>query len=55
MSERRLGAVPATAGAPLTLAGAAMYVLSSPRLPVPFIGLAALTTGLVMIVATRRS
>ncbi|MER5215442.1 hypothetical protein ABT063_34105 [Streptomyces sp. NPDC002838] len=55
MSERRTGVVLAAAGAPLTLAGAAMYVLPGPGLPVLAIGLAALITGLVMIAATRRS
>ncbi|WP_351230032.1 hypothetical protein [Streptomyces sp. NPDC002133] len=55
MSQRSTGAVLATAGAPLTLAGAAMYVLPGPGFPVLVIGLAALTTGLIMIAATRRS
>ncbi|MGG7569262.1 hypothetical protein [Streptomyces sirii] len=55
MSERCLGAVLATAGAPLALARAAMYVLPGPSFPILVIGLAALATGLVVIVATRRS
>jgi hypothetical protein len=55
MSERRIGAALAAAGSPLTLAGAAMYVLPGPGLPVLVIGLVALVTGLVMIATTRRS
>ncbi|MFF3402991.1 hypothetical protein ACFYW6_31380 [Streptomyces sp. NPDC002659] len=55
MSERRIWTVLATAGAPLTLAGAAMYLLPGPGVPVLITGLAALTTGLVMIAATHRS
>lgn len=55
MSEHRIGIVLATAGAVLSLTGAAMYVLPGPGLPVLVIGLAALTTGLVMTAATRRT
>ncbi|MEV8125372.1 hypothetical protein AB0P07_14920 [Streptomyces sp. NPDC085944] len=55
MSERRTGLILAAAGAPLTLAGAFMYVLPGPGFPVLIIGLAALVTGLVMTVAARRT
>lgn len=55
MSERRIGAVLAAAGALLTLAGAAMYVLPGPGFLILVIGLGALITGLVMVAAIRRS
>ncbi|MFD9516828.1 hypothetical protein [Streptomyces sp. NPDC059979] len=51
MSERRIGAILAAAGALLTLAGAVMYVFPGPGFPVHTIGLAALVTGLVMATA----
>ncbi|WP_030842243.1 hypothetical protein [Streptomyces sp. NRRL F-4474] len=51
MSEHRIGTVLATAGAVLSLSGAAMYVLPGPGSPV----LVALTTGLVMTADTRRT
>ncbi|WNZ06484.1 hypothetical protein [Streptomyces sp. 11x1] len=63
MSEHRIRTILATAGAVLSLTGAAMYVLTGaamyvlpgPGLPVLVTGLAALTTGLVMTAATRRT
>jgi hypothetical protein len=54
VTEHRIGTVLATGGALLSLAGAARYVLSGPGLPVLIIGLAALTSGIVMTAATRR-
>ncbi|MFG2981245.1 hypothetical protein ACGFYQ_08275 [Streptomyces sp. NPDC048258] len=54
MSERRNGRVMAAIGAPLTLAGTAMYVLPGPGFPVLVLGLALLITGLVMAAAGRR-
>ncbi|MEU3091369.1 hypothetical protein ACWCQ0_41940 [Streptomyces massasporeus] len=39
----------------LTATGAAMYVLPGPGFPILVIGLAALTTGLVMAAAGHRS
>lgn len=54
MSERRIGRVMAAIGAPLTLAGVAMYFLPGPGFPVLIIGLALLVTGLVMAAAGRR-
>ncbi|USQ85644.1 hypothetical protein NFX46_18880 [Streptomyces phaeoluteigriseus] len=53
VSERRIGKVMAALGAPLTLAGVAMYFLPGPGLPVLIIGLALLITGLAMAVARR--
>ncbi|WP_432073835.1 hypothetical protein [Streptomyces wuyuanensis] len=55
MFGRRPGAALAAGGTALTLAGAAMYVLPGPGLPVLAIGLAALITGLVVMAATRGS
>lgn len=55
MSEHRIGTVLATAGAVMSLTGATMYVLPGPGLPGLVTGLAALTTGLVMTAATRRT
>jgi hypothetical protein len=54
MSERRIGTVLAAVGAPLTLAGALMYVLPGPGFPVLVIGMALLATGLVMAAASRQ-
>lgn len=54
MSERRIGRVLAAVGAPLALAGVAMYLLPGPGVPVLIIGLALLTTGIVMAAAGRR-
>ncbi|MGW4976966.1 hypothetical protein [Streptomyces mirabilis] len=54
MSERQVGKVLAAVGAPLTLAGVAMYFLPGPGFPVLVIGLALLVTGLVMTAAGRR-
>ncbi|MEH0419960.1 hypothetical protein [Streptomyces sp. B21-083] len=51
ISERRIGSALAAVGAPLTLAGALMYVLPGPGFPVLVIGLALLITGLVMVAA----
>ncbi|MFF7969379.1 hypothetical protein ACFZC3_29005 [Streptomyces sp. NPDC007903] len=55
MTERRIGTILATAGTPLTLAGALMYVLPGPGFPVLVIGLATLITGLVMTATTPRT
>ncbi|MEU9279704.1 hypothetical protein [Streptomyces sp. NPDC048341] len=54
MSEGRIGTMLAAVGAPLTLAGALMYVLPGPGFPVLVIGLAVLITGLVMVAAGHR-
>ncbi|GAA2258833.1 hypothetical protein GCM10010145_34000 [Streptomyces ruber] len=54
MSQRRIGTFLATAGALLTLVGAALYVLPGPGAPVLVTGLAALITGLVINTAGRR-
>ncbi|MFD3757741.1 PGPGW domain-containing protein [Streptomyces sp. NPDC058622] len=54
VSERRIGKVLAAIGAPLTLAGVAMYFLPGPGVPVLIIGLSLLVTGLVMTAAERR-
>ncbi|WP_191971884.1 hypothetical protein [Streptomyces luteolifulvus] len=54
MSEHRIGTILATAGAVLSLSGAAMYVLPGPGSPILVTGLAALTTGIVMTAATHR-
>ncbi|SDN06727.1 hypothetical protein [Streptomyces wuyuanensis] len=55
MFGRRIGAVLAAVGTALSLAGAGMYVLPGPGLPVLAIGLASLITGLIVIAATRRN
>jgi hypothetical protein len=55
MTERRIGAILAAVGTPLTLAGALMYVLPGPGFPVLVIGLVTLITGLVMTATTRRN
>ncbi|MEV8312456.1 hypothetical protein AB0P36_35580 [Streptomyces flavidovirens] len=54
MSERRIGTVLAAVGAPLTLAGALMYVLPGSGSPVPAIGMTLLITGLVIATAGHR-
>lgn len=54
VSERQIGKVLAAIGAPLTLAGVAMYFLPGPGVPVLIIGLALLITGLAMTAAGRR-
>ncbi|WP_184792011.1 hypothetical protein [Streptomyces sp. 3211] len=54
MSERQFGKVLAAIGAPLTLAGAAMYSLPGPGFPVLIVGLALLVTGLIMTASTHR-
>ncbi|MDJ0382129.1 PGPGW domain-containing protein [Streptomyces sp. G-G2] len=54
VSERQVGRVMAAIGAPLTLAGVAMYFLPGPGFPVLIIGLALLITGLVMTASARR-
>lgn len=54
-TDRRIGAILAAAGAPLTLAGALMYVRPGPGFPSWSSGLATLITGLVMTAATRRN
>ncbi|MEU9240669.1 hypothetical protein [Streptomyces sp. NPDC048385] len=53
MSERRIGTMLAAVGAPLTLAGALMYVLPGPGFPVLVIGLALLITGLLTAAGYR--
>ncbi|MEN8656148.1 PGPGW domain-containing protein [Streptomyces sp. 21So2-11] len=50
----RIGRVMAAVGAPLTVAGVAMYFLPGPGTPVLITGLALLVTGLVMALAARR-
>ncbi|MFF8968984.1 hypothetical protein [Streptomyces sp. NPDC014995] len=55
MPQRRIGFVLTAVGTPLSLAGAAMYVLPGPGLPFLAMGLAALTTGLVVLAVTRRA
>ncbi|MET9852104.1 hypothetical protein ABZY57_03975 [Streptomyces sp. NPDC006450] len=54
VSERQIGRVLAAMGAPLTLAGAAMYFLPGPGFPVLIIGLSLLLTGLAMAAAGHR-
>ncbi|MFD3870339.1 hypothetical protein [Streptomyces sp. NPDC058623] len=54
VSERRIGKVLAAIGAPLTLAGVAMYFLPGPGFPALTVGLTLLATGLVMAAAGRR-
>ncbi|WP_327370691.1 hypothetical protein [Streptomyces sp. NBC_01217] len=54
MSKRRIQAVLAAVGAPLTLLGALTYVLPGPGLPVLVIGMALLITGLVMAATGHR-
>ncbi|MCX4776836.1 MULTISPECIES: PGPGW domain-containing protein [Streptomyces] len=54
MSERRIGRVMALIGAPLTLAGVALYFLPGPGFPILVIGLALLVTGLAMAAAGHR-
>jgi hypothetical protein len=54
MSARRIQAVLVAVGVPLTLAGALMYVLPGPGLPVLVIGVALLITGLVMAATGHR-
>ncbi|MEU9032018.1 hypothetical protein AB0D46_31835 [Streptomyces sp. NPDC048383] len=54
MPERRIGRVLAAVGAPLTLAGVAMYFLPGPGVPVLITGLAMIVTGLVMTLSARR-
>lgn len=54
MSEKRAGILLVAIGAPLTLAGLLMYVLPGPGFPFLVIGLALLTTGLAMGLASRR-
>lgn len=54
VSQRQAGRVMAAIGAPLTMAGVAMYFLPGPGFPVLIIGLALLITGLAMTAATRR-
>ncbi|MEV6575030.1 hypothetical protein [Streptomyces sp. NPDC051577] len=49
LTESRIAVVLVVAGAPVTLAGALLYVLPGPGFPVLVIGLAALITGLVML------
>ncbi|MFC9259345.1 hypothetical protein ACFT25_05940 [Streptomyces hydrogenans] len=53
MSQGRIGWVMAAIGAPLALAGVAMYLLPGPGVPVFIIGAALLVTGLVMASAAR--
>lgn len=53
VSERRTGKVLAAIGAPLTLAGVAMYFLPGPGFPVLIIGLTLLITGLAMTAGRR--
>ncbi|WNZ10156.1 PGPGW domain-containing protein [Streptomyces sp. 11x1] len=55
MPERRLGIALAAIGAVLTAAGAALYVLPGPGVPVLFLGLAALAIGLVTAAVDRRN
>jgi hypothetical protein len=53
-SERRIGKFLTVLGVPLSLAGAAFYVLPGPGFPLLVIGLSLLTTGLVMIASGPR-
>lgn len=54
VSERQVAWVMVGIGAPVTLAGVAMYFLRGPGSPVLVIGLALLVTGLVMAASARR-
>ena len=54
MPGHRIGTILAVIGAFLTLAGAALYVLPGPGLPLLVLGLATLTAGLATFAATRR-
>ncbi|MCY0955277.1 hypothetical protein [Streptomyces sp. H27-S2] len=49
LTEPRIAVALVVAGAPVTLAGALLYVLPGPGFPVLVIGLASLITGLVML------
>ncbi|MCY0949074.1 hypothetical protein [Streptomyces sp. H27-S2] len=48
-TEPRIAVALVIVGAPVTLAGALLYVLPGPGFPVLVIGLASLITGLVML------
>ncbi|APU43367.1 hypothetical protein [Streptomyces sp. TN58] len=54
VSERQVAWVMVGIGAPVTLAGVAMYFLPGPGSPVLVMGLALLVTGLVMAASVRR-
>ncbi|WP_405421719.1 hypothetical protein [Streptomyces erythrochromogenes] len=54
VSERRVACVMVAIGAPVTVAGVAMYFLRGPGFPLLVIGLALLITGLVMAASARR-
>lgn len=49
VTERRLAVALVMVGVPVTLVGALLYFLPGPASPVLFVGLSALTTGLVMM------
>ncbi|MEF9886720.1 hypothetical protein [Streptomyces sp. P9-A4] len=55
MSQLRVGVVVMSIGAVLTVAGAAMYVLPGPGLPVLLLGLAGIAAGAVVRFAGRGS
>ncbi|MFH8803931.1 hypothetical protein ACH4F6_30775 [Streptomyces sp. NPDC017936] len=55
MTARQTGTALTAAGALLSLAGAALYVLPGPGFPVLVLGLAALTAGVVVLAVTRRN
>ncbi|MBT2441887.1 hypothetical protein J7E93_17575 [Streptomyces sp. ISL-36] len=55
MSQSRFGIVVMSIGAVLTVAGAAMYVLPGPGLPVLILGLAATAAGATVWFTGRRS
>lgn len=54
MSESQVGLVFIPAGGVVTVAGAAMYVLPGPGLPVLLLGLALLAAGAVVRVVGKR-
>ncbi|MFD3537276.1 hypothetical protein [Streptomyces sp. NPDC058664] len=55
MSQPRVGVVVMVVGAVLTVAGAAMYVLPGPGLPVLLLGLVGIAAGAVVWFAGRKS
>ncbi|MDV9189135.1 hypothetical protein R6L23_13105 [Streptomyces sp. SR27] len=55
MSQLRVGVVVMSIGAVLAVAGAAMYVLPGPGLPVLLLGLAGIAAGAVVRFAGRGS
>ena len=55
MSQSRVGVLVMSIGVALTAAGAAMYVLPGPGLPVLLLGLAAVVAGAAVRLSGRKS